>query len=88
MRYNEKQIENVGKHDFNELTEVYENTNSISVGVFKWVLKANKKSMKPTKAVVRVSGKPQDYKLINKRAAELADLLDSGVRLGFKSKKV
>lgn len=56
--YNAKDIQFVGKHDYDKeiaMTETGWNK-TFSVGVFKWELKGNGKEMKKGKAVVRVSG--------------------------------
>ena len=56
--YNPKDIQFVGKHDYDKENSLAgsEWNKTFSVGIFKWELKNNGKSMKKGKAVVRVSG--------------------------------
>jgi hypothetical protein len=56
--YNTKDIQFVGKHDYDKENAMTESgwNKTFSVGIFKWELKGNGKSMKKGKAVVRVSG--------------------------------
>jgi hypothetical protein len=56
--YNIKDIQFVGKHDYDKENAMTESgwNKTFSVGVFKWELKGNGKSMKKGKAIVRISG--------------------------------
>jgi hypothetical protein len=56
--YNTKDIQFVGKYDYDKENAMTESgwNKTFSVGIFKWELKGNGKSMKKGKAVVRVSG--------------------------------
>lgn len=89
MRYNEKQIENVGKHDFAPVTGPgYPSATTVSTGIFAWEMRSNGKSMKKGKTIVRVSGKVTELDKINQQASNIADLLDKGEWRGAKNVKV
>lgn len=88
-RYNEKQIENVGKHDFEPVTGPgYASALTVSTGIFAWEMRGNGKSMKKGKTIVRVSGKLTELDEINGKANELADYLDSGGKISYSTTKV
>lgn len=86
--YNVKDIQFVGKHDYDK--ESAENFaswygKSFSVNIFKWELKSNKKEMKKGKSVVRVSGSPSIKDRVFSEAERIVNLLDTGQWDGRKS---
>lgn len=89
--YNPKYIQFAGKHDFDaeaaKKYAVYGNK-TFSVNIFKWGLKANGKSMKPLKCVVRVHGNPDNFDAVIKRCEEIVVLLDNNEWHGAKSETV
>lgn len=78
--YNVKDIQFVGKHDYDkQQAEKYASWGAtFSVGIFQWQLKADKKSMKPTKAVVRIKGTDGTRDKVFEMAEEIVKLLDEG----------
>ena len=85
--YNVKDIQFVGKHDYdkdNALTESSWNKN-FSVGIFKWELKNKGKSMKKGKAIVRVSGPVVEKEKVFTMADNIVKLLDAGEWNGRKT---
>lgn len=85
--YNPKDMQFVGKHDYdkdNALTEVG-HYKSFSIGIFKWELKGNGKSMKKGKSVVRVSGLVERKDRVFKVAESIVLDLDSGKWNGRKT---
>lgn len=91
--YNPKDIQFVGKHDFDR--DIIEGWNiTFSVGIFQWILSADGKHMKKGKAKVRVSGLVIDKQRVFEVAESIVNDLDSGnwdgrktVRLGLKLKQ-
>lgn len=86
--YNTKDIQFVGKHDYDkESAENFASLNgkSFSVNIFKWELKSNGKEMKMGKGVVRVSGSPLIKEKVFDEAERIVNLLDSGQWGGRKS---
>lgn len=77
--YNQKDIQFEGKHDFKRITSSlgYE-TKSMSVGIFKLLLRAGGKSLKESKAIVRVHGRPDNLDKINEMAEIVVKHLDCG----------
>lgn len=76
--YNPNDIQFVGKHDFG--TPLYIEmmpTITFSIGVFKWELKNNGKSMKKGKSVVRVSGLVSNSKKVIDYCEHVVQLLDN-----------
>ena len=88
--YNPKDIQFVGKHDYdreNNLSSMgWDKT--FSVGVFKWELKNNGKEMKKSKAIVRVSGLCSNANEVFKMAECVVAALDNGDWDGRKTVKV
>jgi len=77
--YNAKDIKFTGKHDYdkeNSLSEAGWNK-TFSVGIFKWELKSNGKSMKKGKIVVRVSGLVEHKERVFDYAEKVVKDLDS-----------
>ena len=56
--YNVKDIQFVGKHDYDKENSLSEGSwnKTFSVGIFKWELKNNGKSMKKGKIILRIYG--------------------------------
>lgn len=85
--YNIKDIQFVGKHDYdkeNALTESGWNK-TFSIGIFKWELKSNGKSMKKGKSVVRVSGLVENKEKVFEFAENVVKDLDANMWDGRKS---
>jgi hypothetical protein len=59
--------------------------NSFSVGIFQWVLKNNGKEMKPSKAVVRVSGSPLNKEKVFECCNKIVKDLDANIWDGRKT---
>lgn len=85
--YNIKDIQFVGKHDYDK-----ENclagagwNETFSVGIFKWELKANRKSMKKSKIIVRVSGLVSDKEKVFAFAENVVNDLDTNLWDGRKT---
>lgn len=86
--YNPKDIQFVGRHDYNkETAEMFASWNgeSFSVNIFKWGLTKNGKRMKPLKCVVRVSGKPQNIEKVFEFCENVVKHLDSNTWDGRKT---
>jgi len=86
--YNSKDIQFVGKHDYDkESAERYASFSekTFSVNIFKWGLKSNGKEMKPLKCVVRVSGSPLCKAKIFEFCENIVKDLDSGTWDGRKT---
>lgn len=63
--YNIKDIQFVGKHDYDKEKCLTNGLNkTFSVGIFKFELKKNGKSMKKGKTIVRVSGLVENEKKV------------------------
>lgn len=87
--YNEKDIQFAGKHDFVPATAPsYQGAKTVSLGVYKLVLRSNGKSLKPSKAIVRVSGSVDNIDAINRKAQEVVNLLDGNHWYGAKTVKI
>ena len=85
--YNIKDIQFVGKHDYdkeNYLSETGWNK-TFSVGIFKWELKNNRKSMKKGKTIVRVSGLVTDKVKVFAFAENVVNDLDVNLWDGRKT---
>lgn len=82
-----------GKHAYDKnnalewLSVSHPDTKSFSVGIFKWVLSANKRYLKPSKAVVRVIGSAKEPVKIFNTADLLIRRLDEGTWNGQKTLK-
>ena len=75
--YNSKDIQFAGKHDFVKPLYVERMTTlTFSIGVFKWELKNNGRSMKKGKSVVRVSGLVTNSKNVIDYCEHVVQLLD------------
>ena len=84
--YNVKDIQFVGKHDYdkeNSLSDLGWNK-TFSVGIFKWELKSNGKSMKKGKTVVRISGLVENKEKVFDFAENAIKDLDSDMWDGRK----
>jgi hypothetical protein len=86
--YNKKDVQFVGKHDFDkESAERFASWggNSFSVNIFKWGLKSNGKEMKPLKGVVRVHGCPNNKDVVFATCEKIIADLDNGKYDGKKN---
>ena len=85
--YNTKDIQFVGKHDYDKENAMTESgwNKTFSVGVFKWELKGNGKSMKKGKAVVRVSGLVENKEKVFEFCENVVKDLDANMWDGRKS---
>ena len=85
--YNVKDIQFVGKHDYdkeNSLSDLGWNK-TFSVGIFKWELKSNGKSMKKGKTAVRIYGVVENKEKVFDFAENAIKDLDSDMWDGRKS---
>ena len=77
--YNQKDIQFVGKHDYDKDSAILSGLNkTFSIGIFRWELKSNGKSMKKGKAVVRVIGEVSNASNVFIAAEEIVNQLDAG----------
>lgn len=76
--YNPKDIQFVGKHDFDKDSVITGWNKTFSVGIFKWELKYDKRSMKKGKHIVRVNGLTCDPDPVFTEAERIVKLLDAG----------
>lgn len=86
--YNTKDIQFAGKHDFDQITaELFAlaSWKSFSVGIFRWVLTTDGKSMKRSKCIVRVSGPPALKEKVFKKCTLIVKLLDDKIYDGRKN---
>ena len=85
--YNVKDIQFVGKHDYDKESAMTESgwNKTFSVGIFKWELKGNGKSMKKGKAVVRVSGLVENKEKVFEFCENVVKDLDANLWDGRKS---
>jgi hypothetical protein len=84
--YNIKDVQFVGKHDYDKEGAIIAGWNkTFSVGVFKWELKNNGKSMKKGKIIVRVSGLVSNKEKVFDFAENVVKDLDSNLWDGRKS---
>lgn len=85
--YNIKDIQFVGKHDYDKESAITESgwNKTFSVGIFKWELKSNGKSMKKGKAIVRVSGLVENKEKVFEFAENVVKDLDANMWDGRKS---
>lgn len=87
--YDSKDIQFVGKHDYDEQQSIrYAQTDhfkTFSIGIFKWELKNNGKSMKRGKCVVRVKANAKDQKKAFDIAESIVQELDKGEYCGGKT---
>ena len=85
--YNTKDIQFVGKHDYDKESAITESgwNKTFSVGIFKWELKSNGKSMKRGKAIVRVSGLVENKEKVFEFAENVVKDLDANMWDGRKS---
>jgi hypothetical protein len=79
--YNAKDIQFVGKHDYDK-ESAEKMASSFSVGIFQWVLG---KEMKPSKAVVRVSGSPLNKEKVFECCNKIVKDLDANIWDGRKT---
>lgn len=84
--YNTKDIQFVGKHDFDKENAIINGMNiTFSVGIFKWELKNNGGEMKKGKAIVRISGLVINKEKVFEMAENVVKQLDAGNWDGRKS---
>ena len=85
--YNPKDVQFVGKHDYDKEAAITESgwNKTFSVGIFKWELKNNGKSMKKGKAIVRVSGLVVNKEKVFEFAENVVKDLDANMWDGRKS---
>ena len=85
--YNKEHIQFVGKHDYDKESAITESgwNKNFSVGIFKWELKNNGKSMKKGKAIVRVSGLVENKDKVFEFAENVVKDLDANLWDGRKS---
>lgn len=87
--YNSKDIQFVGKHDYNrESAELYASNpmfESFSVNIFQWELKSSGKSIKPSKGLVRVRGNTSDKQKVFEFCEIIVKELDEGTWNGRRS---
>ena len=85
--YNVKDIQFVGKHDYDKENSLSDSgwNKTFSVGIFKWELKSNGKSMKKGKTVVRISGLVENKEKVFDFAENAIKDLDSDMWDGRKS---
>lgn len=76
--YNHKDIQFVGKHDFDKENAITGLNITFSIGIFKWVLAKDGKSMKKSKSIVRVKGFVSNKKEVFKYAENIVKDLDLG----------
>jgi hypothetical protein len=78
--YNTKDIQFVGKHDYDKENSSSEGgwNKTFSIGIFKWELKGNGKSMKKGKAIVRISGDVINKESVFGVAENVTKLLNEG----------
>jgi hypothetical protein len=80
--YNPKDIQFVGKHDYNkekaERFSEWADIINFSINIFKWELKSNGKEMKPSKGIVRISGSPKIKEKVFEMAENAVKQLDAG----------
>jgi len=90
--YNPKDIQFVGKHDYDKSSaESYAANKSFktfSVNIFQWELQNNGKRMKKGKGKVRVSGSTDIPELVFKTVENIISELDLGTYTGGKTVKV
>lgn len=86
-----KDLTKVGLHGYDrESSERYieYGCKTFSVNIFQWVLKYSKKEIKPSKCVVRVSGKPEDKEKVFAMCDLICKQLDLGEWDGRKTARV
>ena len=78
--YNPKDIQFVGKHDYDDASAseyaANENFKSFSINIFKWELASSGKIMKRSKGIVRVSGPVEKEKEVFNMAENVVNILD------------
>ena len=88
--YNARDIQFTGKHDYDKVSATLMASPSLgwltfSIGIFKWELKSNGKSMKRGKVIVRVKSPVISKEKAFAKAEEIVKLLDEGKWSGKKS---
>lgn len=85
--YNPKDTQFVGKHDYDKESAITEGgwNKTFSVGIFRWELKNNGKSMKKGKAIVRISGLVANKEKVFEFAENVVKDLDANMWDGRKS---
>ena len=87
--YNPKDIQFNGKHDYDKESAMEMSrtgwNKTFSVGIFKWVLKSDGKSLKKGNAIVRISGPCEKREEVFKMAENVVLDLDSNNYDGTKT---
>lgn len=85
--YNNKDVQFVGKHDYDREKAITEGgwNKTFSVGIFRWELKKKGKSMKKGKAIVRISGLVDNKEKVFEFAQNVVKDLDANLWDGRKS---
>lgn len=83
--YNFKDIQFVGKHDYDKESAILCRNKTFSVGIFKWELKNDGKTMKKGKAIVRVSGDVSNKEKVFEFAENVVKDLDANIWDGRKT---
>ena len=87
--YNIRDTQFKGKHDYDEQKArrfaSLSGRLTFSIGIFQWELKANGKTMKKGKTVVRVKGSTSEQTKVFTKAEEILLQLDDGTYTGKKS---
>lgn len=84
--YRLRDIQFVWKHDYDKENALVNGGNkTFSIGIFKFELKKNGKSMKKGKTVVRISGLVEDKEKVFAFAENVVNDLDNGVWDGRKT---
>lgn len=78
-KYNSKEIQFVGKYDYDKPSPPPKNTwhKTFSIGVFQWELRSNGKEMKKSKTKVRVGGRNENWKLMIEMAEKVVKALEA-----------
>jgi hypothetical protein len=67
-----------GEYDFERLTVLHSGYRTLSVNIFKWIYKWDRKGLKKSKGVYRVKGPAYMFPAINERARQICDELNAG----------
>lgn len=86
--YNPKDLNANGRYDYDERTRCLPYFESFSIGIFRWVLKGNGKSLKKESAKVRVVGGSAARKKMLEKCEEIRKQLDAGTYKGPKTVRV
>ena len=75
-----------GEYDFVPVVGKYSNQ-TISVGIFQWIYRADGHGLKKSKVAYRVKGPANKWKEINARASQICSSLNAGCFLEVLAKK-